>query len=408
MVLSRPWTGIALGAALCAGLWIAAAWPPRTGGAWLGRRVALWIAAGVPPAVAMAAYNARFFGAPARLGYEAAFGPAHGLGLHRDPWGNAYGPLEALAFTGFDLMTLGAQLLETPVSVVGLVGLWLMLAGTLPRGVGVLLAWALVPVVANALYWHHGHHLGPRMLYEAAPAWCLLGALGVVELSRARSWWGRAVLWAGALALPLGLTLLLPGRIASARWSDDARARATPAAPAAGAAIVFVHGSWPSRVSARLAQTGMRRDSIESALRRNDLCLVHRFAAQAPAPSDARPAVDFERLPGSPARLRALEVAPGTFARIDPTLPLAPECAREARADRLGTVELEPMLWQTPIPGLEDGAPLLFRDLGPEENARVLARHPGVPAWVQVAPTPDSRGLLPYEEGMETLWGDGR
>ena len=86
----------------------------------------------------------------------------------------------------------------------------------------------------------------------------------------------------------------------------------------------------------------------------------------------------------------------------------APECAREARADRVGTLELEPLLWQTPIPELEPGAPLLFRDLGPEENGRVLARHPGVDAWVQVAPTGSGAGLLPYREGMELLWGSGR
>ena len=102
--------------------------------------------------------------------------------------------------------------------------------------------------------------------------------------------------------------------------------------------------------------------------------------------------------------MSAFELAPGTYARIDPSRPLAPACAREARADRLGTVELEPLLWQTPIPGLEPG-PLLFRDLGPDANARVLARHPERPAWVMIAPSPD--GLLPYGEAMEQLWGGG-
>jgi hypothetical protein len=367
---------------------------------------------GAPTALALFAYGVRFFGHPLTLGYDVAFGPAHGLGLHRDPWGNAYGLREAFAYTGFDLMALGAQLLETPVSAVGAVGAWLLLARTLPRGAAVLLAWALVPVAANALYWHHGYHLGPRMLYESAPAWCVLVALAVVELTRAPGWSARAALWLALLAVPAGFVLQVPDRIASSRWTEDAIARSTaPGGAAVDGAVVFVHGSWPSRVAARLAATGMRRDSIETALRRNDLCVLHRFGesvtgAAAGAAGAAAPAVDFEAAPGSPARLRALELAPGTFARVDPGLAPAPACAREARADRLGTLELEPLVWQTPVPGLETGGPLLFRDLGPDENARVLARHPGAPAFLMLPPSVQGGALLPYQEGMRLLWSD--
>ena len=95
---------------------------------WFGKRVALWPLGGLPVAAAFALYHRTVFGHPLRLGYAAAFGPAHGLGFHPDPWGNRYGTLEALAYSGFDLMALGTHLLETPVSVVGLVGVWLVLA----------------------------------------------------------------------------------------------------------------------------------------------------------------------------------------------------------------------------------------------------------------------------------------
>jgi hypothetical protein len=172
--------------------------------------------------------------------------------------------------------------------------------------------------------------------------------------------------------------------------------------------VVFVHGSWPSRVAARLAAAGMRRDSIETALRRNDLCVVHELAertAGGAGDGTAAPAVDFEPRPGSPAHLRALELAPGTYARVDPGRAPTPACAREARADRLGTLELEPVVWQTPVPGLENGGPLLFRDLGPEENARVLARHPGAPAFV-LLPSATGGGLVPYQDGVTLLWGE--
>ncbi len=410
MVTSRPWTGLVLGSTLTIGVWAAATVGraqerASAGPRWLAARAALWALGGLPFAVALGLYNARWFGHPLRLGYDVAFGAAHGLGLHPGPWGDAYGAREALSYSGFDLMALGAHLFETPVSAIAVVGVWLATARALPRGAGLLLAWALLPVLGNALYWHHGYHLGPRMLYEAAPAWCVLTVLAVVELTRGGDRRARAALWLAVIAVPAGLLLQVPARIQASRWSGEARARATPPPLPPGPAIVFVHGSWPSRVAARLAGAGMRRDSIESALRRNDLCLVQGLAEarEAGVDVDDGPELDFEPRPGSPPELRAVAVAPGTFARVDPRLAPIPACVREASADREGTLELEPLAWQTPIPGLEEGGPLFFRDLGPEANARVLARHPGLPAWLAL---PTAGGaLLPYEEAERRLWG---
>ncbi|MFQ5536156.1 MAG: hypothetical protein ACE5GJ_01770, partial [Gemmatimonadota bacterium] len=183
MVLSRPWTGIVLGTCFTAALWAWEAHSALRPRSWLVRRLAAVTAGGAPFAVLWLAYNRHFFGAPLRLGYAWAFGPAHGLGFHPDPWGNLYGPVEALGYTAADLLALGAHLLETPVPAVGLVGAYLLLARRLPSGSGILLTWALAPVVANAFYWHHGFHNGPRMLYAAAPAWILLAALSMVELA---------------------------------------------------------------------------------------------------------------------------------------------------------------------------------------------------------------------------------
>ena len=361
---------------------------------------------GLPTAIALATYNARAFGHALNLGYEVAFGPAHGLGLHRDPWGNLYGVVEALAYSGFDLMALGVHLLELPISAVGLVGVWLLLAQRLPRGTGVLLGWALLPVLGNALYWHHGYHLGPRMLYEAAPAWCVLATLALVDLTRGGSRRAAFFVWLAVVSVPAGLLLDLPKRLTASGWTDDARARAVPpVVPGTAPALVFVHGSWAGRVAARLAATGMRRDSVETALRRNDLCLVHLYARAVETEAADRPALDFQPLPGSPPNLRGVEVAPGTFIRIDPGIAPDPSCQREARADRLGTLELEPLIWQTPIPEVEDGSPLLFRDLGPDANAHVLARYPGRAAWLQFAPGPAAMPL-PYEQAERELWGE--
>ena len=71
-----------------------------------------------------------------------------------------------------------------------------------------------------------------------------------------------------------------------------------------------------------------------------------------------------------------------------------------------GTLELEPLLWQ--VPPLNGRATLLARDLGPVENALLLAAHPERTPWILVW----SEGrklprLIPYGEGMERLWGVG-
>ena len=413
MVLTRPWTGLVLGAALPAALWLpglrrgtdflgptdASPAPPKAG--WLLRRVGSAVAGGLPLAMGFLLWNRVLYGDVLRLGYTAAFGDAHGLGFHADPWGNHYGPLEALAYTASDLSTLGTHLLESPLSPVLLVGAALVLAPRWPRGTGVLLAWAGAALVGNALYWHHGQHLGPRFLYETAPAWAALTAAAVHALHRTPRLGGAWLRWTAVLTVA-GMVLLLPQRVRTVRTALGPTA-SVPSPPApAGRALVLVHGSWSGRVAARLVQTGVRRDSVETALRRNGLCRVHlharaRLAGAPPPPLDWRPAT------GSPASLQVMELSPGNRVRLEPG-PLPPDCAAEARADaRSGTLELVTLLWQAP-PDRERPT-VLARDLGPVDNRAVLEAHPDRTPWVAL---PDGTGgirLLPYAEGMARLWG---
>jgi hypothetical protein len=420
-VAARPWSGLVLGAFLSLGVLLTTWWREGRSFAWLGARVGWTALGGLPFALALLGYDRRVFGAPLRLGYEVAFGPAHGLGFHPDPWGNLYGLREALGYTAADVATLGLHLFETPLSGPLLVGLFLLVVPGLSRGTRILVGWALLPVAANAFYWHHGQHMGPRMLLEAAPAWAALSAVagvGLVEggrdpgaTGRVASTWSRrsasaVLVWAAILALPAGAFYILPSRVDAYRWRPDALARATPPPlPADAPALVFVHGSWAGRVAARLAAAGMRRDSVETALRRNDLCRVHlyeraRSRGEAPA---ALPPLDLEPRPGRPAALVPREVG-GVRVFLGPGR-LEPVCAREVAADRFGGVELAPLLWQTALPG--GGGPLLlYRDLGPSSNARVLARFPGRTAYVHAPGARRGQDLIPYEEGMELLWGD--
>lgn len=423
MVATRPWTGLVMAVLFPAALWLGGA--VKGGGwSWFAARAAGATVGGAPFALGLAWYDRVLFGGPLTLGYSLAYGPAHALGFHRDPWGNLYGPLEALGYSSANLLTLGVYLLETAVPAVALVGLFLLVSRRVPRGTGVLLAWALLPVVANLFYWHHGFHLGPRMLYEAAPAWLLLTALAAVRLStgsgvpapmadtkRTRIRLHDVALWTLLVSLAAPL-LAVPLRAKSYQWSDDALNRITvPAVPAGSPALVFVHGSWGERISGRLQGAGMRLDSIETALRRNDVCRLHEYTEQRVArragvevagpPLD----LDFELLPGTPTYLQFVSLGDGNRVKVDPREAVTPECGREAQADRFGVVSLAPLVWQGDLPGAESGRPMFVRDLGPEENRALLADFPDRTPYLFRATDTGPPVLVPYAQGMVELWG---
>lgn len=408
-VCTRPWTGTVL-----AGLILATVWLPhvrRRSKGWVLARGGLLVLGGIPFAVFLFWWNNHLFGGPLALGYTAAFGPAQGLGFRIDPWGNVYGPLQALAYTGADLVQLGTHLLESPLPALALVGVGLLYARRLPSGSGLLMAWAFGAVAANAVYWHHGFHMGPRFLYESAPGWVGLWVVSVVTLAREgrelASAPRRAVVWAATLSL-LGGALLVSGRAASYRIGPEERSAETlPHVPGPGPALVFVHGSWSSRISARLVAHGMRRDSVETALRRNDVCAVDQYARwRATGEHGSPPALALQRLPGSPPDLVRRLLSPGNVIRMEPNRPADSTCVREARADRFGTIELEPLLWQAPP--LAGARLVLARDLGPITDDAVRKALPGRTAWVYIAR--GARGaprLLPYREGIRLVWGTG-
>lgn len=405
-VCTRPWTGMALAAAVIGVVWLPVA--RERGLGWTVGRFSALVAGGVPFAALLLGWNEALFGHPFRLGYAAAFGPAHGLGLHVDPWGNRYGAVEALAYSGADLVQLGTALFESPLPAVALVGLALAWTPARWRGTGPLLAWALAGVAANAAYWHHGIHMGPRLLYETAPAWAALWVLAARALGgegsplspRGRVW----ALWVVVLSL-MGGAVAFPSRVASVGGGAAATARLP--APPASPALIFSHGSWPSRVAARLAAAGMRRDSIETALRRNDLCSVELYASWRTNPGDAPPpSLDLAPRSGVAPGLTSALVSPGNAVLVRPGREPAPACRREARADRLGSVELEPLLWQAPPLATSDV--VVARDLGPAANQAILRAYPDRAVFVLVDGAEGGPPrLLPYDEGMEALWGEG-
>jgi len=417
MVSARPWIGIVLGFTLPVLVWGRSRLRGR--GQWFVLRGTAMAMGGLPFAVLLAMYNRSLFGSVTRFGYTAAFGHNHGLGFHRDPWGYFYGPTSAFAFTSMDLLSLGGRLLETPIPLTAVVGIYLLLGPRFPKGSWTLLTWGLLPVVANALYWFHD----PRMLFEAAPAWLLLAALGVGEIVR----WtqseprrpgrvGQLTAWATIVALLSAGIWGIPNRWRAYAWTPETLARIRiPEATPPGATLVFVHSSWNERLSSRLQGAGgMRQDSIVSALRRNTNCALQTLA-------DARetrmlgeesraggPGIDLSQGAESPGGLVLAPVGGGMSIRTRQGEVLTPECLREIRADRFGAVALAPLVWQGDLPGIETGRPMFVRDLGPEKNRRILDLFPTRPAYVF---SPLTEGgypeLSPYDLAMELLWGEG-
>ena len=421
-VASRPLFGLAIGVLLPALLWLSRA--KGQGFSWIGSRLGAATAGGIPFALSWGLYNNHFFGHPLDLGYSAAFGPAHGLGFHPDPWGNSYGLAEAVGSTAGDLMSLGVFLFETPFSAVVLVGVFLLRKPCLSRGGLLFLAWALLPFLANALYWHHGFHLGPRMLYEAAPAWVFLSALAALGLSerqdgasdlRSRLNAPDILLWTFVVSA-IGAAILIPSRAASYQWPEETLDRiAIPSPPETEPALVFVHGSWNERVAARLQGSGMRLDSVETVLRRNDLCQVHHLASRRLAVAgtgegiDSSADLDFQLLPGTPPHLREVRLSEEHRALDDPESEPTPDCRLEARADRNGIISLAPLLWQGDLPGFERGDPMFVRDLGWADNGAVQAAFPHRKPYLFLIPAPGKGPeLWDYDEGMELIWGEER
>ncbi len=397
---TRPLTALAIG--VLVGILVLAR-PTRLGWFVLG---------GAPFVLGVALWNAHLFGGPATWGYTAALGPAAGPGFGIDPWGNVYGPAQALAYTSAELTALSVFLFEAPLPVVGLIGLAILIAPRMAAGERVILAWAVLPLAANLLYWHHGLFMGPRMLADAAPAWSLLAVLSVVALVRrvpatAGAWSPRVfatTLAAGGLVA--GLAWLGPARLMSyALPPAEALAAASPAA--ASPALVFVHGGWTSRVAMRLAAAGMRLDSVETALRQNTTCAVEQWVTAREAGAPGPPPLDF--VPRASSLPAAVEISPGNRIRTRPGEAMPAVCAREIAADLDGVIDVATLFWRGDLPGRPGHGIVWVRDLGPERNARLLERFRDRQAWFLVPSAADGKpALLPYDEGVARTWAAPR
>jgi hypothetical protein len=147
----------------------------------------------------------------------------------------------------------------------------------------------------------------------------------------------------------------------------------------------------------------MRLDSVETAIRQNSTCAVHEYASAREAGS-ALPALDLS--PRAFPLPQAVTISEGNRIRVLPGEKLSGECARQAAADRLGTLDVTPLLWRGDLPGLAGEGTMFVRDLGPEMNLSMIAAHPERQPYVLMVTGAD-RGpeLTTYAAGMDRLWG---
>ncbi|HSM61193.1 MAG TPA: hypothetical protein VK849_10370, partial [Longimicrobiales bacterium] len=327
-----------------------------------------------------------------------------------------YGPIEAVAYTSADLLGVSLDLLQTPLPVVVVVALHLFRTERLDAGTRLAVAWSLLPVATNALYWHHDLFMGPRLLYEAAPGWCLLLAASVLGLLRTlpernvaqgmrRLCTRTGVAATLVLALGVGLVVAGPqklkGYAALARTSGMAR----EAPETQGPSLVFVHEDWHSRLGARMSALGVRLDSIRVTLSQAPTCGVEAWVrAREAGARDAVPLAELVRLGRAAPGLREVVMPSGSRVRTYEGEVLSPECEREAASDFGGVLPLAPFLWQGDLPGLGAGGAMFVRDLGPERNVRLLELFPDRRPMLLAPSAPDGLRLVPYESGIAGMW----
>lgn len=415
---TRPLSAVTIGTVVTAGVWLTGLAGREHRLRYLATRIGASVLGASPFAFAVAAYNAHFFGSPFRFGYVANFGPSHELGFHADPFGNPFEPLHGLGYTSADLLALGFFLFRSPVSAVLIVGVFLLVARRLTTGSRLMSAWALCLVPALACYWHHDLFLGPRMLSDTAPAWCVLATVAGVGLIRLvphhrlflgnqfspRVFIGVVLL----LSLIVGFGYTTPRHVR--RYAGIFASRVTPPT-SRFPVLVFVHDSWNDRVAAQLLASGMRADSVTMALARNSSCSMQEFVV-AYASQKARETTGMlPRLEFGQAATDGSEssrIPSGVLVRKRADEQLTAECLRQANADRYGTIPLMPLLWQGDLPGLRGNGAMYLRDLGPVANAALVERFPERRPHVLLRRQPGGQPtIVSYEVGMETLWPEG-
>jgi hypothetical protein len=372
----RPLDAVAF--ALPAGVWLA--WRARRGGLALLTLVVAGLGVAVPLAL-LGWANIRTTGDAVRFGYDALWGPGHGLGFHAAPWGAIHTPMRGLELVSLYLTRLNTYLFETPYPalLVPATGLWLTRA-IRPLDRYLLLCAALV-ILGYWAYWHDGFHLGPRFLFPLLPVLVLWSARAV-PLLRDRLGAGTAR-WRGARAfLAAGIvyalvTVTVVRTPTYRNWAPSMRLDPAHEASAAGVrdALVLVQESWGAQLLVRLWGLGVSHPEAEHLYLRVDACALELTIGEVErsglrgedAAARIRPLVrDSLRLVPRPGAADASE-------RLLPGFAYPPLCRERIREEDAGFLLYAP--WR-----LADDSNVYARWL-PGREAQMAASFPGRPVY---------------------------
>ena len=98
---------------------------------------------------------------------------------------------------------------------------------------------------------------------------------------------------------------------------------------------------------------------------------------------------------------------PSPSITIDMSL-LSERCLAQVASDTLGIIDIAPLSWQSDLPGLAGNGAMIVRDMGPSDNARLIARYPErVPLFLMRREKEGPPELVPYAAGKQILWPNG-
>jgi len=159
----------------------------------------------------------------------------------------------------------------------------------------------------------------------------------------------------------------------------------------------------------RLIANGLRLDSLEVGIRQNTTCDFQKFADWYAGSRGGRiaprPDVGFDAATRN--RPKEVFIAERDAILVNAGQPLPRDCLREVASDTLGILDISSLLWQTDLPELPGHGTMIVRDMGPEANARLIARYPDRTPMFFYRAERENKGpqLVSYAEGLKRLWG---
>lgn len=337
------------------------------------------VVAGALPVALLLWANVRTTGAPLLFAYDAAHGPAHGLGFHVDPNGEAHTIWRGIVYASGYLMRFDRFLMEWPLPALLLVCVVLASLRQGTRWDTLLLALFGSFLVGYGAYWHNGFFDGPRFLLPVAPVLVLYlarvpeAAARIAHDARRRT--ARLIVPACVLCawlVPLPFSSV-PGRLMAQR-EQRTKLKTDVAAQASAAgltkALVLVREPWRGRLLARLRGLGVAQFDAEQVVNSTDACALQTALDDADRARwpDARTRRDavVRRARSAGATLMRSDVAAESRIARAPAGPDTPQCRAEEAADGFGTMPYAMFLREQKVArdGRLTGAVVWARDLG--------------------------------------------